>query len=159
MSKMNVRIASLVIVCATVMCAWGTECVGIVGLQVNHLSEPRHVGTQPSFGWRMETARAGARQLAYRVKVARTARNAANKTVWDSGEITDGHSVGIVYAGKPLESARRYAWTVSVKDELGRWTESAPAYFSTGLLAEDDWKGADWIAPQADGAYALRTGC
>ena len=149
---MNMRIASLVAVCATVMCAWGAESVGIVGLQVNHLAEPRHVGAQPSFGWRMETTRAGARQVAYRVKVARAARNAVNETVWDSGEVADGRSVGIAYAGKPLESARRYVWTVAVKDDLGRWTESAPVHFSTGLLAEDDWKGADWIAPQADGA-------
>ena len=61
-SKMNVRIASLIAVCATVMCACGAEKVGVVGLQVNHLAEPQHVGAQPSFGWRMETTRAGARQ-------------------------------------------------------------------------------------------------
>ena len=61
MMKMNMRIANLVAACAAVMCAWGAECVGIVGLQVNHLAEPRHVGAQPLFGWRMETARAGAR--------------------------------------------------------------------------------------------------
>ena len=90
MMKVNMRIASLVAVCATLMCAWGAESVGIVGLQVNHLAEPRHVGAQPSFGWRMETARAGARQVAYRVKVARTARNASHDTVWDSGELVDG---------------------------------------------------------------------
>ena len=86
-SKMNVRIASLIAVCAAVMCACGAEKVGVVGLQVNHLAEPQHVGAQPSFGWRMETTRAGARQVAYRVKVTRWARNAANKIVWDSGEV------------------------------------------------------------------------
>ena len=85
-----VRIVSLVTVCAMVMCACGAEKVGVVGLQVNHLAEPQHVGAQPSFGWRMETARAGARQVAYRVKVARTARNASHDTVWDSGELVDG---------------------------------------------------------------------
>ena len=100
MMKMNMRIASLLAACATVMCACGAEKVRVVGLQVNHLSEPQHVGAQPSFGWRMETTRAGARQVAYRVKVARWARNAANETVWDSGEITDGRSVGIAYAGE-----------------------------------------------------------
>ena len=78
---MNMRIASLVAVCATVMCAWGAESVGIVGLQVNHLAEPRHVGAKPSFGWRMETARAGARQVAYRVKVAHAARNARDRSM------------------------------------------------------------------------------
>ena len=157
MMKMNMRIASLVAVCATLMCAWGAERVWIVGLQVNHLAEPRHVGGHPSFGWRMETPRAGARQVAYRVKVARTARNAPQELAWDSGEVADGRSVGIAYAGNPLESACRYAWTVAVKDELGRWTESSPAHFSTGLLAENDWKGADWIAP-SDGAKHGRAG-
>ena len=107
----------------------------------------------------METPRAGARQVAYRVKVARTARNAPQELAWDSGEVADGRSVGIAYAGNPLESACRYAWTVAVKDEQGHWTESAAAHFSTGLLASNDWQGADWIAPQADDAYALRTGC
>ena len=159
MNKRNIVAVALCVVCMVVRSAQLDECTRVVGLQVNHLAEPQHVGAQPSFGWRMETARAGARQLAYRMMVARAARNAANETVWDSGEVADGRSVGIAYAGKPLESARRYVWTVAVKDELGRWTESAPAHFSTGLLAEDDWKGVDWIAPQTDGAYALRTGC
>ena len=88
-SKMNVRIASLIAVCATVMCACGAEKVGVVGLQVNHLAEPKHVGAKPSFGWRMETARAGARQVAYRVKVAREVRNASQETVWDSGKVAE----------------------------------------------------------------------
>ena len=144
--------------CAVVTCVLGEERVEIAGLQVDHLVEPGHIGAQPSFAWRMETSRFGARQVAYRVKVARAARNASQVTVWDSGEVADGRSVGIAYAGKPLESARRYVWTVAVKDELGRWSESAPARFSTGLLVEDDWKGADWIAPPTGRAYGLRTG-
>ena len=130
----------------------------LTGLETDHLVEPGHVGARPSFAWRMETARAGARQVAYRVKVARVARNAASEIVWDSGEVADGRSVGIAYAGTPLESARWYAWTVAVKDEQGRWAESVPAHFSTGLLGENEWNGADWIAPP-DGAYGLRTGC
>ena len=107
----------------------------LTGLETDHLVEPGHVGARPSFAWRMETARAGARQVAYRVKVARVARNAASEIVWDSGEVADGRSVGIAYAGTPLESARWYAWTVAVKDEQGRWAESVPRTSPRAFLA------------------------
>ena len=129
----------------------------VTGLETDHLIEPGHVGLKPSFAWRMETPRAGARQAAYRIRVRR--RGAQEKMVWDSGEVEDGRSVGIVYGGAPLEPARRYAWKVAVKDERGEWTESEDAHFSTGLFSDGDWSDAAWIAPSpSDGPYALRTG-
>ena len=95
--------------------------------------------------------------MAYRIRVRWC--GAPEKTVWDSGEVKDGRSVGIVYGGAPLASARRYAWKVAVKDERGEWTESKNAYFSTGFFFDGDWVDAAWIAPPpSDGPYALRTG-
>ena len=131
----------------------------VTGLSADHLANPGHLGANPSFSWRMETPRKGARQTAYRVRVSLAPRNGVAEAVWDSDEVREARSVGIAYAGKPLSSARRYEWTVGVKDERGCWTESEPAYFCTGLLRENEWNGANWIEPVADGEYGLRTGC
>ena len=118
-----------------------------VGLKVNHLVAPGHVDGKPSFSWRMEADRDGARQTAYRLKVG---------DVWDSGVVETGDSVGVAYAGKPLKSARRYRWTVSVRDEKGAWSESS-ADFSTGVLRDEDWGGAVWIAPDAPAPHGYKT--
>ena len=40
----------------------------VTGLETDHLVESRHVGPKPSFAWRMETPRTGARQAAYRTE-------------------------------------------------------------------------------------------
>ena len=131
--------------------------ITVTGLETDHLVEPGHVGLKPSFAWQMETSRTGARQAAYRIRVRR--RGAQERIVWDSGEVENGCSVGIVYGGAPLEPARWYTWKVAVKDERGEWTESKEAKFSTGIFTDGDWTDAAWIAPPpSDGPYALRTG-
>ena len=126
----------------------GVAVANPVGLKTNHLVGPGHVEGKPVFSWRMASDRPGARQTAYRLKV---------EGVWDSGVVEDGRSVGIVYAGEPLASARRYRWTVSVRDETGAWSESESADFSTGVLADADWGGAGWIAPDTPGPHGYRT--
>ena len=148
-----------VLAVATVHTAAVEVRTSVTGLATDHLHEPGHIGPRPSFAWRMESPRTGARQTAYRIRVRRTVRGMDDRMVWDSGNVDGALSIGIPYAGLPLESACRYVWTVSVKDELGNWTESDGAHFSTGILSDGDWNGADWIAPEADGVYGLRTGC
>ena len=119
-----------------------------VGLKVNHLVSPGHVDGMPTFSWRMASDRPGARQTAYRLKI---------EGVWDSGVVEDGKSVGVAYAGKPLESSRRYLWTVAVRDETGAWSESESAAFSTGILNDGDWGGAQWIAPDTPAPHGYKT--
>ena len=116
----------------------------ITGLLVNHLRHAFGVIT-PSFGWKMESARQGAAQAAYRLRVFE-GRDAAGEPVWDSGEVAGRDSFAIRYAGPALKSARAYSWRVAVLDETGAWTESAPAVFETGLVDPAAWEPAKWIA-------------
>ena len=122
----------------------------IVSLSVNSLSNPFGV-VAPTFGWKMASARTGAAQAAYRIKVALAG---ADAPVWDSGEIASGVSVAIPYSGPALRPASRYAWRVAVKDERGEWTESADAFFETALNDDAAWTKAKWLtvakAPNAD---------
>ena len=122
---------------------FGSSPVAVAGLEVNRLGRPKNVRA-PVFSWKMESSRAGARQVAYRIVVSEVG---GSKAVWDSGEVKSGVSVGIPYAGAALKSASKYSWKVSVLDEKGRWTVSESG-FETGILSEADWKGAEWIAVQ-----------
>ena len=115
-----------------------------MGLTTDHLVSPANIGGAPSFGWRMCSSREGAAQKAYRVMVKEG--SPSGQCVWDSGEVACGKSVGVKYAGTPLRSAKKYFWTVSVKDETGAWIKPGRGFFETGLFRKDDWNGAEWIS-------------
>ncbi|MGB7760366.1 MAG: family 78 glycoside hydrolase catalytic domain [Bryobacteraceae bacterium] len=98
----------------------------------------------------------GAKQTAYRILVASSAQSLAGdrSDTWDSGEIASSQMFQIEYGGKPLQPATRYYWKLRVWDEKHRpsaW--SAPAEYTTGLLAADQWK-ARWIAAEPDDAHS-----
>ena len=114
------------------------------GLSVDHMEEPGNIGPTPSFAWQMDVARQGASQTAYRVRVMEG--GVKGQEVWDSGEVESGVSVGVRYAGGPLKSATRYGWTVSVRDERGKWGRPVASTFDTGLFGADDWNGSKWIS-------------
>ena len=114
-----------------------------VGLKVNHLTAPANVPAMPSFSWKMECARQGARQTAYRLEVREDAPDGAK--VWDTGIVECDASVGVKYAGAALKEAHRYFWQVAVRDEKGSWLAPAKGFFETGLFAAG-WKGSQWIS-------------
>ena len=68
--------------------------VAITGLEVNRLECPGNVRA-PVFSWKMETSRAGARQVAYRIVVSETGKT-GSKVVWDSGNLTTSSQVHLV---------------------------------------------------------------
>ena len=115
----------------------------IVGLRVNHLVAPANVQAMPSFSWKMECARQGARQSAYKLEVREDAPDGAK--VWDTGIVESGASVGIRYAGAALKEAHRYFWQVTVRDEKGEWLAPTKGFFETGLFAAG-WNGSQWIS-------------
>ena len=115
-----------------------------VGLRVNHLTAPANVAAKPSFSWKMESRRVGARQTAYKIEVRKDAPDGS--VVWKSGVVDSGVSVGVKYDGAPLKSAHRYFWTVSVRDENGKWLDPAKGFFETGLFNDEDWNGSQWIS-------------
>lgn len=115
------------------------------GLLTDQMVSPANRAAKPVFAWRMESKRQGAAQTAYRLKVFEGVRDA--REIWDSGEVADGRSVGVPYAGPNLKSATKYTWQVQVKDETGAWLAPAKGFFETGLLAKGDWNGSVWISP------------
>ncbi len=115
-----------------------------VGLMTDQLVSPANIGAAPVFSWYMESARKGAAQTAYRLKLFEGLFG--KKQVWDSGEVVCGKSVAVKYGGPALKSAQKYVWTVEVKDEKGTWLKPAKGFFETGLFKKDDWDGAAWIS-------------
>ena len=115
-----------------------------VGLTTDQLVSPANIGAAPVFSWYMESARKGAAQTAYRLKIFEGL--SGKNPVWDSGEVACGKSVAVKYGGPALKSAQKYVWTVEVKDEKGTWLKPAKGFFETGLFKKDDWNGAAWIS-------------
>lgn len=100
----------------------------------------------PRFSWQMEAAPGvrGAKQSAYRIEV----KDPAGHTVWDTNRVEGPTSLGIRYAGSPLQPATRYGWTVTVWDQA-QAAGTATSWFETGLMDPSPnaaaWGGAKWI--------------
>jgi alpha-L-rhamnosidase len=103
--------------------------------------------TVPRLFWKLESKATGARQTAYQIVAATSARNlsAASSDLWDSGKIDSDESLQIPYAGKKPESFQQVFWKVRVWDENGKVSAwSQPAAWTTGVLNSNDWH-AQWI--------------
>ena len=83
------------------------------------------------------------------MQVASSAQNLrSGADVWDSGKIKSSQTLGVRYAGQPLQSGARYFWRVQVWDEKNRaLPASAPSFWQMGLLRQSDWR-AQWISAQ-----------
>ncbi len=119
----------------------------ITALLVNQLRHARGV-TEPSFSWKIASAREGAAQKAYRLRVFKGG-DAVGAPVWDSGEVASSNTIAVRYRGPALESAREYSCKVSVKDETGAWTDSEAVVFETALNDKAAWAKAKWISVAA----------
>lgn len=136
---------------ATLSPGWSAEAVR---LRCEYRLNPEGIGEkQPRLDWILQAdpAARGVKQTAYRVLVASSrdllARDKGDR--WDSGRVESDRMNQIVYAGQPLDSRQPCWWKVRVWDEAGRegkWSE--PAYWSMGLLGDQDWK-AEWIGLDA----------
>jgi alpha-L-rhamnosidase len=110
---------------------------------------------QPRFSWEMADSRRGAKQAAYQILVAGSPEKlAANQAdIWDSGKVDGDQSAQVVYAGKPLETGKRYFWKVRLWDAAGVATAySKSAMWSMGMLKPEDVKGK-WIGLEGDMTY------
>lgn len=101
---------------------------------------------QTRFSWQISSSSSNVKQLAYQVCVAEDIPDLkkGKKLIWNTGKVTSDRSVWIDYAGKKLVSGKKYYWKVRVWTNKGasRWSEAA--FFTTGLLNNDEWK-AQWI--------------
>ena len=117
-------------------------------LRCEYLVDPLGLDERrPRLSWLVDSPRRGARQAAYRVRVASSsaALAAGGADLWDSGRVETAQSAQVDYAGRPLRSREVCHWRVEVWDETGDCLISAPARWSMGLLEADDWR-ARWIA-------------
>jgi alpha-L-rhamnosidase len=98
----------------------------------------------PRFSWVLSDSGRGARQTAYELLVAtKPELTAAGKAdVWDSGRVASAQSVGIVYAGKPVQASSRYYWRVLAWDKDGKpYPASEVTWWETGLMDSRAWSG------------------
>ncbi|GAB3472533.1 family 78 glycoside hydrolase catalytic domain [Actinophytocola sediminis] len=139
---------AVVLVLAASLLALPSSAFAAGGLRVGALTtdgrvNPLGIAGRPQLAWASTSDRRGVTQTAYEVRVGSRPGTA---DVWASGKVASAKQVDVSYAGPALRSATRYHWQVRVWDDQGvasRW--SAPAWFESGLLAQDDWTGAQWL--------------
>lgn len=121
---------------------------GACDLRCQSLWQPLGIGERhPAFSWKLQGTGRAIVQTAYRIQVATTpALLDSAPDMWNSGRIMSSAHTFVPYAGKPLKSATRYYWKVTVWDGAGRAGEAASSRFSTGILDQGAWDAADWIA-------------
>ncbi len=128
-------------------------CLQIVSLSIfaqtkvqNLLTENRTnpIGidiSMPRFSWQLVSDQRNISQTAYEIKVMN-----GKISVWNSGQVSSEHSVMVPYAGKELQSEKKYSWQVRVWDNAGKISEwSSPANFQMAFLNKNEWK-AKWIS-------------
>jgi len=108
----------------------------------------------PRLSWIMtisDAGRRGARQTAYQILAASTARLLAENhgDLWDSGRVRSDQSNQLAYAGKPLRSSQQVFWKARIWDEQEQSSAwSRPATWTMGVLSDSDWR-AQWISAAA----------
>src|SRR5258706_10959163 len=119
-----------------------------VNLQCEYrLNPPGLDESHPRLMWQVQSDERDQGQTAYQILVAGGKEPLENNhgDLWDSGRIASDETVNIAYTGKPLTSGAQCFWKVRIWDKQGRASDwSAPARWSMGLLAPEDWQGK-WI--------------
>ncbi|MEV0095775.1 alpha-L-rhamnosidase [Streptomyces sp. NPDC050738] len=128
----------------------GASALRVTTPTVEYVQQPLGLdAARPRLSWPMTSDAAGQLQSAYQLRVATTAAGLSRPDVWDSGKVASAESVLVAYAGPQLKSRTRYFWSVRVWDTDGgvsAW--SAPTWWETGLMGEDQWT-AEWISAPA----------
>ena len=135
-----------------------TAGLQVRGLRTECRDNPLGVELErPRLSWRLESGRIGARQAAYRVRVAtsREALGQGGADLWDSGRVGSSQCFDVAYAGAALKPRQRCWWTAQVWDETGAAAEAAPAWWEMGLLSPQEWT-AQWLAVETDDDRADR---
>ena len=145
----NAFLLSLLLLWITVGCTTnvGNSSVSFADVQTEMRENPEGLGMEkPRFSWKFTSHKPDVMQKAYQIEVAASEKdlNSASDLLWNSGRVDSDQSVLIEYAGKPLESGRKYFWRVSVWTNQGETAKSNIQYWSTALLKDSDWK-AKWI--------------
>ena len=85
-------------------------------LRCEYKTNPLGIDTEkPRLSWQLTSARRGAAQSAYQIRV----QDGPNG-LWDSGKVTSDQSIHVPYGGPALSSGQRCTWQVRVWDGLER---------------------------------------
>lgn len=128
--------------------SWSSaQAYTLTNLAVDHLQNPQALDReQPRFSWQMqaEEGETNLLQESYQIIV----KDMKGKTVWDSGQVKDGRSVDLKYAGSKLNAGETYNWRVTVWDSKGVKKQESST-FAIGLnpdrMGTDGWSNAQWI--------------
>src|ERR1035437_9869873 len=140
-------LAVLLALATSTLTGW---CAGLKleGLKCEYRVNPLGLDTpQPRLSWLLESPERGQRQTAYQVLAGSTAALLAKGKgdLWDSGKVSSGESVQVVYFGNALRPGQRVYWKVRAWDLNDRSSAYSPAaWWEMGLLAPADWS-ATWI--------------
>jgi alpha-L-rhamnosidase len=147
--KLDVSSTVWLFVACALFCAFPQVRAAVVvkNPQVEYRNSPLGIDVrEPRFSWQMATT-AGERgytQTAYQLEV----KDPKGNVVWDSKRIESSASLGIKYAGRPLQAATKYSWTVTAWNQTGT-KSAATSWFETGLMDptpdSSAWGGAKWI--------------
>lgn len=127
--------------------SFSTSALSITDLKCEGLSNPLAVDSvAPRLSWILNSLQRGLSQSAYQVLVASSSDKIAadQADIWDSGKVTGGDSINIVYGGSALKSGQACHWKVRVWDRHN--TESAwsqPAVWEMAPRTQD-W-AAKWL--------------
>ncbi|NLJ69185.1 MAG: family 78 glycoside hydrolase catalytic domain [Firmicutes bacterium] len=120
-----------------------------VQLRCEYVENPLGIDRpNPRLSWILKHSEPNQCQRAYQVIVADDEALIAKEegNIWDSGKVECSRSVNIVYAGKELESCRRYYWRVRWWDKDDNVSPySCINVFETGFFQDEEWT-ASWIA-------------
>ncbi|MCU0643180.1 MAG: glycoside hydrolase family 78 protein [bacterium] len=118
-------------------------------LRCEYLENPIGIDIQnPRFFWTLNHNERNQYQTAYQILVSSDKANLIDEKgdVWDSGKVASDQTTHIAYAGKILESGKRYFWRVRWWDKNDHSSPySEIAFFEMGFLNESDWQ-AKWIS-------------
>lgn len=113
-------------------------------LRCEDLTNPLGIATTtPGLSWKIRSDRNGTEQTAFQIIAASDSSllNENSSDIWNSGRVISASGIFIQWAGKKLESGSFIYWKVRIWDDKNQVSEwSKIAFFSVGLLSDEDWK-------------------
>lgn len=131
-------------------CTLFSQNIEAVNLQCDYKKNPLSIeSSSPQLSWQLKSSQRNVLQTAYRILVSDDPKSLEGNSgnIWDTKKVSSSASIQIAYAGKKLQSTKRYYWKVIVWDNrnnVSAWSEQTN--WQMGLLTKADWKGASWIA-------------
>ena len=146
---MKTRFLNLAMTFALTLSAYGnTE---VTELRTLGLQNPMGIESTPSFSWKIKSTERSYIQSAYEI----TVEDSQGTQIWSSGHVESSRQTDILLEGVALESRTRYTWRVTSFDNKGRSVTSMPATFETGILSQEEWSEAKWVAAKTSPYKAI----